>query len=363
MTARATPRSRRLTIAFLALAGSAAPSLPESLAGQSYLERTPHLDGGWVGLPGTLYMDDWALFRTTASEGDGLHAMPVYRALLTFPQGVLIGGTLAANARPDGRDMVELFARVGRPQAPSEHGWAVGLTAGYSRPAGSLDGELSLRKPLGPLRILAAARAYSDLDGRSARGAVMGGAVVPLAPGRTPVALAGNLGHVIGGGGATDFLWSVGLHAGVSSTPFTVAFQASNARDPGFQGSAVKAREVHFGVAVMSPIPLGRVLGWVAPRQQSVRSIQGGVDPGPGMVRASISRHAYWPQRIEIAAGTVVEWVNEDAARHTVTADDASFDSGPLNQGERWRARFDQPGTYVYQCGPHPFMRAVVVVR
>jgi len=363
MTARAAPCPRGLTLAFLALACSAAPRLPESLAAQSYLERTPHVDGGWVGLPGMLYMDDWALFRTTASDGDGLHAMPVYRALLSLPHGVLMGGTLAANARPDGRDVLELFARVGRPRSLSERGWAVGVTAGYSRPAGSLDGELSSWKALGPLRLLAAARGYSDLDGRGARAAVLGGAVVPLAPGRIPVALAGNLGHVMGDGGASGLMWSVGLQAGVSSTPFTVAFQASNTRDPGFQGSAVKAGEVHFGVAVMSPIPLGRFLGWAAPRQRAVRSIQGGVDPAPGMVRASISRYAYWPQRIEVAAGSVVEWVNEDHARHTVTADDASFDSGGLNQGARWRARFDEAGTYLYRCGPHPFMQAVVVVR
>lgn len=344
-------------------ASSTAPGFVGPLAAQSYLERTPHVDGGWVGLPGMLYMDDWALFRTTAAEGDGLLAMPFYRALFSLPPGILIGGSLAANARPDGEDVLELFARVGFPRVLEEHEWAFGLTAGYSRPEGSVDGELSLWKALGPLRVLAAARAFSDLDGRGGRMAVMGGAVVPVTPGRMPVALAADLAWVPRDDEADGPLWSVGLHAGIASTPFTVAFQATNARDPGFQGSVVEGDEIHFGVAVMSPIPLGRFLGWVAPREQALSSVQNGVDSAPRMARVSISRHAYWPQRIEIPAGTIVEWVNDDRARHTVTADDASFDSGRVGEGERWRARFDAPGTYLYHCGAHPFMQAVVVVR
>jgi plastocyanin len=364
MTARASTRPPRWpALVSLAIASAAAPGACGTVAAQSYLERTPHVDGGWIGLPGMLYMDDWALFRTTAAEGDGLLAMPVYRALLSLPTGVLIGGTLAANARGDGRDVLEVFARLGRPRSLEEDGWAFGLTAGYSRPAGSLDGELSLWKALGPFRALAAARGYSDLDGRGGQVAVMGGAVVPVTPGRTPLALAADLGYVPSDGSASGLLWSVGLHAGIASTPFTVAFQASNARDPGFQGAALEGDEVHFGVAVMSPIPVGPLFGWAAPRERALRSVRGGLDPAPAMRRVSIARHAYWPLRIEIDAGTVIEWVNEDPARHTVTALDGSFDSGSLSRGQRWRARFGEPGTYLYHCAPHPFMQAVVVVR
>jgi plastocyanin len=355
--------SRRLTLACLVLVGSAAPGLPRSLAAQSYLERTPHVGGGWLGLPGVIYMDDWALFRSTEPEGDGLLAMPVYRALLSLPWRMLVAGTLAANARPDGTDVVELFARWGAPGSLEQDQWAFGLTGGYSRPAGSLDGELSLWKALGPLRVLAAARGYSDLDGRGARAALLGGALIPVAPGRVPIALAGDVGRVLGDDDGADFLWSLGLHAGLPLTPFTVAFQISNARGPSFQGSVVEGQQIHFGVAVMSPIPIGRVRGWAAPRGPAARSVREEVDAEPGMVRASISRFAYWPARLEVPAGTVIEWVNEDAAVHTITADDGSFDSGGLGQGERWRARFDEAGTYHYHCGPHPFMQAVVVVR
>lgn len=353
----------RLTFTLLALTALAVPGLPAPAAAQSYLERTPHLDGGWVGLPGVLYMDDWALFRTTSLEGVGLLATPVYRALFPLPRGFLIGGTLAANARSDGRDVWELFARVGRPHALAEDQWGYGLTAGYSRPAGSLDGELAFWKVLGPLRALGAVRGYSELDSRGGRVAVLGGAVFPPAPASLPLALAADLGYVLGDAGDSGLLWSAGFHHGIASTPFTVAFQISNARDPGFQGAVVESRHVHFGVAVMSPIPIGRFLGWWASGERQAAAEPSDFTAASRVVRASISNHAYWPLRMEVAAGTVVEWINADRARHTVTAAHGAFASGDLRQGDTWRTRFNQPGTYFYHCALHPFMQGIVSVR
>jgi plastocyanin len=64
-----------------------------------------------------------------------------------------------------------------------------------------------------------------------------------------------------------------------------------------------------------------------------------------------------------VPAGTTVEWTNGDAVVHTVSADDASFNSGAIAPGATWRATFTRPGTYAYHCGPHPFMKGVVIVR
>jgi plastocyanin len=70
------------------------------------------------------------------------------------------------------------------------------------------------------------------------------------------------------------------------------------------------------------------------------------------------------PARITIDAGTTVVWTNYDAAAHTVTANDKSFDSGTMQpEGGTWQYTFNRPGTYNYFCAPHPFMRGVVVVR
>ncbi|HEX6940204.1 MAG TPA: cupredoxin family copper-binding protein [Longimicrobiales bacterium] len=67
--------------------------------------------------------------------------------------------------------------------------------------------------------------------------------------------------------------------------------------------------------------------------------------------------------RIEIDAGTTVVWKNADPVAHTATAADGSWDSGPIDPGKSWSRTFDRPGTYAYFCTPHPFMKAVVVVR
>ena len=58
-------------------------------------------------------------------------------------------------------------------------------------------------------------------------------------------------------------------------------------------------------------------------------------------------------ETVTIKAGTSVRWTNSDIASHTVTADDASFDSGDIAPGSAWTHSFDEPGTYRYHCTPH----------
>ena len=66
---------------------------------------------------------------------------------------------------------------------------------------------------------------------------------------------------------------------------------------------------------------------------------------------------------IRVRAGETVRWLNDDPTVHRVTADDDMFDSGPLEEGEGYSRRFDEPGTYAYHCTPHPFMQAVIIVE
>ena len=62
--------------------------------------------------------------------------------------------------------------------------------------------------------------------------------------------------------------------------------------------------------------------------------------------------------------GDTVTWTNQDdAMMHSVTADDGSFDSGLLAQGETFSHTFTDPGEFEYFCTPHPWMRAKVVVE
>ncbi len=65
---------------------------------------------------------------------------------------------------------------------------------------------------------------------------------------------------------------------------------------------------------------------------------------------------------LQIQPGTTVIWINQDAAPHTVTASDGTFDSGNLSQGAEFRYTFTEPGEYEYYCRYHPGMVSTIIV-
>ena len=79
--------------------------------------------------------------------------------------------------------------------------------------------------------------------------------------------------------------------------------------------------------------------------------------------KVDIADYKFAPEAIEVTAGTKVTWTNSDDAPHTATADDSSFDTGDLDQGDSKAITFDEPGEFTYYCRFHPFMKATVEVR
>lgn len=75
-----------------------------------------------------------------------------------------------------------------------------------------------------------------------------------------------------------------------------------------------------------------------------------------------IRQFAYDPTPLEIPAGTTVTWTNSDAAPHSVTAADGTYDSGLFEQGAMYSFTFDAPGTYAYVCSRHVSMKGEVSV-
>jgi plastocyanin len=63
--------------------------------------------------------------------------------------------------------------------------------------------------------------------------------------------------------------------------------------------------------------------------------------------------NAYQPKQIEVDPGTTVMWTQEGELPHTVTADDGSFDSGEMGQGDTYSRTFQQSGSYPYYCTFH----------
>ncbi len=77
----------------------------------------------------------------------------------------------------------------------------------------------------------------------------------------------------------------------------------------------------------------------------------------------AIDGFAFKPADLTVSVGTEVVWTNKDSASHTVSARDRSFDSGILDQGKIFKARFPRSGTFTYGCEFHPSMTGTVVVR
>ncbi len=83
----------------------------------------------------------------------------------------------------------------------------------------------------------------------------------------------------------------------------------------------------------------------------------------PAGPAVSIIDFGYRPASLTVRQGTAVIWTNDGGVAHTVTANDGSFDSGPVAPGEAFGNVFGQPGTYAYHCTIHPDrMKGAIVV-
>ena len=81
------------------------------------------------------------------------------------------------------------------------------------------------------------------------------------------------------------------------------------------------------------------------------------------VVPVHVQYQAFSPSSIDVLPGETVEWRNDSERRHTVTADDGTFDSGDVLSGLRFRHTFDAVGSYRYHCRVHTVMTGEVDVR
>lgn len=87
--------------------------------------------------------------------------------------------------------------------------------------------------------------------------------------------------------------------------------------------------------------------------QSSVVKAPAAAEKAPAnTVNINITNFAFDPKDLQIEAGTTVIWKNT-AGRHTVTADDGSFDSPIMAPGEEFKRTFDHAGPVKYFCNLH----------
>ena len=106
-------------------------------------------------------------------------------------------------------------------------------------------------------------------------------------------------------------------------------------------------------------------------RDEASRDDAGNAAPGRSGEVVAIEQFAFVPARLEIRAGTTVQWQNEDAFLHTVTSGatsgpenipDGRFDEDLPERASIADVTFDEPGTFTYYCKQHNAMDGTIVV-
>jgi len=346
------PDSRPSAVAVAAAAVAVTlTGLPGVAATQSLLDRPPNLSGGWLGAPGTLQFNFVHRFGVSDAPLRKVTNSPTFLLSYRLPLPLVIGFNYAtssdiATAFPN---EWEAFARYGRS--------GVALQLGYNQAARSADAELTAGHSIGRLRVMAAGRVLSNgYASDTTRYAVGGGATLRL---HRWFALAGDVTTLLDRRSNEEVAWGAGLQIAIPYSPHTFSLQVTNTNTATLQGSSRGIDRVRGGFEFTIPFTLSRYFGG---RQKRAAEAAGAADAG-NATRADIRGMAFAPARIEVAAGATIRWTNTDMVVHTVTADDASWDSGPIEPGATWSHTFATAGDYSFHCTPHPFMKGVVVVR
>ena len=328
---------------------------------QSLLDRPPNLSGGWLGAPGTLQFNFIHRFSLSSPPARKVFNSPTFFLSYRLPAPIMVGLNYATSSDVGaiGSSAVnefEGFARYARSGGGAiDFAWQLG----YNQAAKSVDGEVTLAHTVQRLRVIAVGRAFSHAYGvDTARIAVGGGAVLRL--GRW-VALAGDATTLLDRRTGEKAAWGVGLHLGIPYTPHTLSLAVANTNTGTLEGSSrgIPVGKARAGFEFTIPFTLSRYFGKRAAGGANTAAARG----GEGAAKVEMRTMAFSPKTIEITAGAAVTWTNNDQLVHTITADDGSWDSGPIEAGKSWSRTFAQAGTYAFHCTPHPFMKGVVVVR
>ncbi len=78
------------------------------------------------------------------------------------------------------------------------------------------------------------------------------------------------------------------------------------------------------------------------------------------LVWITIENYQFNPLKVNIKPGQVVVWENRDPMAHTVKG--PGFSSPVLMSGKKFQYKFEQPGTYIYECTKHDYTIGTIVV-
>ena len=356
-------RRVRLLVAILC-----AVALAREADAQTVLDRTPNLAGAWIGPPGVLHFNFLHRFSRSPAPERKVNSAPTFLLAAGLPARTLLGFHYASNSElsPSYPNEWEFFGRY----APldQELGAPIDASAqvGYNLAAEGFDAEIAGARREGPVRVLGAVRLLAHPgEGGGTDVALAGGVALRLKRG---IALAGDVASVTDRDPGERVAWSAGVSLAIPHTPHTLSLHATNTNNATLQSSSRGTGQTRYGFEFTIPVTLSRYFGSKRPPPPpspapSEAPAQAPAAGGKDTVTAVVQDFMFRPARLEIAAGTTIAWTNGGQVVHTVTAEDGSFDTGPIEVGQRREVTFSRPGTFVFHCTPHPFMRGEVVVR
>jgi amicyanin len=342
------------------------------LTAQSLLYRPPNLGGTWVADPGVVQFNFLHRFYVSPGPQHFVVNYPTFTFATGLGHQIELGTRFATRSNliqvtsnTQSSNETEFYGRWRLYGAEGRPGFGVAVTPAYNFLAKSVDGELGVDWTQGPLTLHGAARAVSRRLGLSGKGAAAfaGGFNARL---NQYVGLSADVGSFVSP--TVRAAWSAAISVLIPGSPHTFSLQASNAASVTIQGASegvappLGNSNVLYGFEFTIPIHLKRFAPWFHKSPKPVAlGTAGGAAIGADVRIASVK---FPSDSVTIAAGQAVRWTNADPIEHTVTFDGGTEAGSPvIPPNGSYVHRFDRPGTYIYHCTPHPFMKGVVVVR
>jgi hypothetical protein len=218
-------------------------------------QRTPNLDDTATVPEGTSLLE---LTHRLILTGAKFSNFPTLTLGIGLPWETGLGGKFATNAATTKGVVVDWEVTLAKALLHQEQHWLdLGVKAGYNGVANSGDGELNLARTLGPVRLMAALRGFSNGYRLGPIAAVGAGLNIKLFP---HLALAADVSRTLN----TDhpLAWGAGIQAEIPYTPHSLSFQVSNVNATTMEGSSIGSNLIMWGFEFTVPFNMWE--RWVA---------------------------------------------------------------------------------------------------
>lgn len=228
---------------------------------QSLLDRPDNLSGDWIGNTGTVYFNFVHRFSTSPPPERKVSNFPTFLIATGIASRALVGVNYATNSAlaPRYPNELEIFARYAPLQQEEGALLDLGGQVDYNNAVQGVDGELSVARRQGPVRLIGVGRVLADtIKGGTTRFALGGGGTIRL---MRFIALAGDVATLTNRGAGEHVAWSAGLHVALPSTPHTLSLHVSNANTATLQGLSRGGDTKRYGFEFTMPVTLSRYFG------------------------------------------------------------------------------------------------------